>query len=166
MGDNGNDIPMEKNMPGGSDIPPCQIYVDEDGRLWHQGAEMIHEGINSLLMEHVDMDDRGRYIIHFQGQRCYVDVADTFFVIRRVETPEAVNGHRPYFSIILNDGSREVLDPATLSQSANHVLYARVKEGRFPARFLRQSYYQLAEHVKEHNGRFFLPVNGKDYPLD
>ena len=32
------------------DLPPCQILIDKDGRMYHQGAEMINQGINSFLL--------------------------------------------------------------------------------------------------------------------
>ncbi|MBU2552755.1 MAG: DUF1285 domain-containing protein [Proteobacteria bacterium] len=148
------------NWPDG--LPPCLIRVDKEGRMTHLGAPMIHEGINRLLMEHVRLDEKGRYIIEFNGQRCYVDVEDTFFVIQRLDR---VAEESESFFVTLNDGTRERLDPSSLSQGRENVLYARVKAGRFPARFLRPSYYQLAEFIVEKNGSFVLPVGGRDYPI-
>jgi len=146
-------------------LPPCLIYVDKEGKLWHQGAEMIHEGINRLLTDHVELDDKGRYVISFRGQRCFVDVEDTLFVIIRVDHQPAGNGSEETFKVTLNDRSEETLDPASLNLSSENVLYAQVKSGRFPARFLRKSYYQLAEYVEEKDGAFYLPVSGREYRL-
>jgi hypothetical protein len=147
------------------ELPPCLIYVDKEGRLWHYNAEMTHEGINRLLTDHVELDEKGRYVISFRGQRCFVDVEDTLFVITRVDHLPAGNGALETFRITLNDRSEEELDPATLSLSAENVLYTRVKSGRFPARFLRKSYYQLADYIVEKDGAFFLPLRGRDYRL-
>ena len=36
------------------------------------------------------------------------------------------------------------------------MLYTRVKDGRYPARFLRPAYYQLAPAIAERDGRFVL----------
>ena len=147
------------------ELPPCLIRVDLEGRLWHLGAEMTHQGINQLLMEHVELDDNGRYVITFRDQRCVVDVEDTFFVVRGLEAHQDGHGQVGALTITLNDDSREELDPATLVQNQDNVMYARVKGGRFPARFLRPSYYQLAEHVTEKGGRIILTVGGRDYDL-
>ena len=147
------------------DLPPCLIHVDKEGRLWHLGAEMIHKGINQLLMEHVELDEKGRYIIVFRGQRCFVEVEDTLFVINRVDhLPEA--GKEPEkFVVTLNDDSREELHPETLFLGDENVLYARIKSRRFPARFLRKGYYQLADHIIEKEGRFILPYRGREYEI-
>jgi len=145
-------------------LPPCLIRVDVEGRFWHQGAEMVHAGINKLLMDHVDLDEKGRYVITFAGQRCFVEVEDTFFVVVRAERVALDDGKARY-RLTLNDGGHEWLAPATLRQSPENILYARVREGRFPARFLRPAYYQLAEHVEERNGAYMLKVEGRGFPI-
>lgn len=123
--------------------------------MWHQGAEMIHTGINRLLTDHVELNPSGRYIIRFKGQECFVEVEDTLFVINRVQAPDPESLSPPDRLVItLNDGTSEDLDPATLRQNRDHVMYATVKSGRFPARFLRSGYYQLAEHVIETQNGF------------
>ena len=147
------------------DLPPCLIKVDKEGRLWHLGAEMTHQGINRLIMDHVELDERGRYVVLFRDQRCFVEVEDTFFVIRGLDAQLDSEGQIQALTIILNDDSREILDPATLHQNQDNVMYARVKDGRFPARFLRPSYYQLAEYVTERSGRLILTIKGRDYDL-
>jgi len=147
-------------------LPPCLIHVDKEGRMWHLGAEMIHEGINQLLSEHVELDEKGRYIISFRGQRCFVEVEDTFFVIARLDYLKADQESPEKYFVTLNDGTQEELDPSTLTVGRENVLYARVKSGRFPARFLRPAYYQLTEYVEEKGGRFVLPYRGFDYVIE
>ncbi|MFP3928742.1 MAG: hypothetical protein ACLFUP_07545 [Desulfobacteraceae bacterium] len=148
------------------DPPLCMISVDKEGRMWHLGAEMTNEGINRLLMGQVELDSLGRYIITLGGERCVVEVEDTFFVITRFDLFPA-EGDAPEGAFVhLNDGSREELDPATLRLGPENVLYATVKGGRFPARFLRKSYYQLAGHIIERNGKYVLAYRGQDYPIN
>ena len=156
---------QENNGPFPGDPPPCLIYVDQEGRWWHLGAEMTHQGIMSLLFESVELDDQGRYLIRYQGRLCLVEVEDTLFVITRLDAETDGGGPPSEYWVTLSDGSREKLVPDTLSQNRDHVLYARVKDGRFPARFLRRSYYQLAEHIVEKNGSFVLPCGGREYEL-
>jgi len=146
-------------------LPPCLVYVDAEGRMWHKGAEMVRANINRVLAEHVELDEKNRYVIDYQGQRCFVDVEDTFFVILRVDhLPETTDLPEAYL-ITLNHGYREELDPASLRIGADNIIYATVRDGRFPARFLRKSYYQLAEFLEERDGVFSLPLRGRHYPI-
>jgi uncharacterized protein len=74
-----------------SDIPPCQISIDKEGRWFHKGAEMIHRETVRLFYEHMSLDPEGRYIIEWAGERCTVDAEDTAFVVRGV-TPKEIAG--------------------------------------------------------------------------
>jgi len=149
-------------MPGpNEDLPPCLIFIDQEGRLWHQGAEMIHAGINSLLLEHLSLDERGRYVIDYRGQRCQVEVEDTAIVVGRV----SLSADGESLTLSLSDGTREALDPKLLWVAEDNAVYTRVREGRLPSRFLRQAYYQLAEHIQESENGFALSLGGRLYPL-
>lgn len=148
-----------------NDLPPCLIFIDKEGRWFHRGAEMIHREFIRLFYEHMEMDDSGRCIISWGGDRCYVEVEDTPFVIRRVRFEAQDRGGSSRFILHLNDDTQEVLAADTLYIGADNVLYAMVKEGAFPARFLRPAYYQLAQYVQEEDGAYILPLNGKKYPL-
>ena len=147
-----------------SDIPPCLIYIDKEGRWFHKGLEMIHRDFIRLFYENLSQDSQGRYIISLGNDRCYLDVEDTPFVVWRTAVSGQDQGNSR-FSLHLSDDSREDLSPETLYVGERNVLYCRVKNGAFPARFDRQAYYQLAEHVEEEKGRFFLVVEGKKYPI-
>ena len=71
------------------------------------------------------------------------------------------------FTLILNDGTREPLDPATLRSGPDNAFYCHVKAGEYEARLLRPAYYALAKSVKVGpDGRFALVVVGRDYPID
>ncbi len=140
-----------------NDLPPCLIYIDKEGRLWHQGAEMIHAGINSLMLEHITLED-GRYIIEFRGQRCYVEVEDTALVVQRVSLDREGGSS---LKILLSDGRTEELNPDLLWIGRDNVIYTKVRDGKLPARFLRQAYYQLAEFIEEVDGGYALKLGGK-----
>lgn len=147
-----------------SDLPPCMIYIDKQGRWYHQGVEMIHREIIRLFYRQMEIDPGGRYIISWAGERCYVEVEDTPFVVRRAEYKGSGDDRRKAgITLSLSDDSREALDPETLVLGRENVLYCRVKESTFPARFDRPAYYQLAEYIEEENGGFFLPLNGKKH---
>lgn len=139
-------------------LPPCQIQVTAEGELFHNGAPMIHPGILELIYESVHLED-GVYLLRVGKQSCQLEVEDTFHVVKSADLgAEAV-------TLALNDGSRQALDPASLWLNAAGVLYCRVKEGAFPARFLRQAYYQIAEGFVEDGEGFALELAGRRWPL-
>jgi len=142
------------------DLPPCQIHIDKEGRWFHRGAEIINKGIVQFFYANMEMEASGRCVIAWNGERCYVEVEDAPFVVRRAE--EGGEGIR----IHLSDGTVEILSPEALTIGKDHVLYCRVKNDRFTARFNRPAYYQLAEHIEEDDGGgFFLSAGGKKYPI-
>ncbi len=87
--------------------------------------------------------------------RASVRIEDTPWVVTQVDGDPGAG-----FTVVLNDGSREPLDPTTLSTSPEHVLYCRVKSGH-PARFLRPAYYALVRFAEAGpGGAFVLPLAG------
>ena len=143
------------------DTPPCFIFIDKEGGWFHKGAEMVHRDIVRFFYEHIGMDSLGRYVIRWGNDRCYLDVEDTAFVIQRVRFEE--DGGMQNFRLFLSDDTTENLNPETLFLGEENVLYCKVKQGSFPARFHRPAYYQLAEFVQEDEGRFYLPLNGEKH---
>ena len=147
------------------DLPPCLIYIDKEGQWYHEGAEMIRRDFIRIFYENMEMDDQGRYVIQWGGKRCHVDVEDTAFVVWTMHYQDAAERRRERFVLHLSDDSSEDLMPETLYVGSDNVLYCTVKEAAFPARFSRAAYYQLATHIEEENGRFYLPFNGRNYAI-
>jgi hypothetical protein len=86
-------------------------------------------------------------------------VEDTPYVVTRIERQTDAAG-QDLFLICLSDGTREQLCLETLYLAGDNVPYCRVKNGRFPARFLRPPYYDLAGFIEQEGERFFIPHNG------
>ena len=147
-------------MPPGwkGKLPPCQIQVNPDGELSHNGAPLIHPGILEMIYDSVHLEE-GRYVLRMDGRACELEVADTFFVVKSLEEKDG------NLFIILNSGATEELDPASLWINEDNIMYCLVKKGAFPARFLRSAYYQLAQMVQERNGGFVLVLKGKTYAV-
>lgn len=141
-------------------LPPCLILIDKEGRWFHEGKEMIHREFIRLFYENMELDGQGRYIIQWEGEQCVVDVEDTAFVVRRVDR----DAHG--VTLFLSDDTREPLGPDTIHAGKDHVLYCRVKQGRFPARFTRPAYYQLAEQIEEHEGGYAIRLDGTLHVLE
>ena len=151
---------LSKYIPEGWQgiYPPCQIQVSPEGEMSSQGRPMVHPTIIQLIYDSVRLQD-GHYVVTIDGKSCELEVADTFFVVNRVVFAEGDA------FITLNDGSSEALDPASLHMGDNELIYCTVKQGAFPARFLRQAYYQLAEKIVEQGEGFALDLGGRKWPL-
>jgi len=129
---------------------------------------MINDGLIQLFYQCLDLDDQRRYILRLGGQTCLLEVEDTPFVVLEASFRPATGCElQEGFMLRLIDGTEEVLNPETLAVGEENVLYCRVKDGRFAARFSRSAYYQLAGHIREdpRSGGFVLPVNGIRYPI-
>jgi len=148
-----------------SDLPPCMIFIDKEGRWYHEGAEMIHRDFIRLFYKNMELDAEGRYVINWNGERCRVDVEDTAFVVRRVVYEDGDRAGNARFVLNLSDDSEEDLMPDTIFIGEGNVLYCKVKSRSFPARFNRAAYYQLAEYIEEENGTYSLPLNGRKYNI-
>ena len=147
-------------------LPPCMIYVGKEGQWFHEGAEISHRPIFLWLIQNLEKDETGRYLVHLNNQKCVLEVEDTPLVILGVERTESGPEEKEKILLTLNDERQEVLDPQTLWLSRENVLYGLVKGGRIPARFLRAAYYQIARHIEEdETGGFFLSLNHQKFPI-
>lgn len=137
-----------------------KISFRGDGR-WYSDDEPINNGrIAKLFSRCLKQTEDGRWQIAMADERAFVDVHDTPWVVT------GVGGNRTDgFIVRLNDDSEEPLDPSTLTVGDANVLYTRVKNGRYPARFLRPAYYQLAPAISERNGRFVLEAGDRTHEI-
>lgn len=150
-----NKLDMEKLMPPGwqGKYPPCQIQVNSEGELSHDGAPLVHPKVVADVFASVHFED-GHYVLKMDGKTCEMEVEDTFFVVNRVDVEGAL------LKIRLNDDTWEELHPAGIWLGQNQMLYCRVKEGRFAARFAKPAYYQLAQMIQPQGDDFVLEVDG------
>ena len=145
------------------DLPPCLIHIDKEGRWYHKGIEMIRRDFVQLFYQNMELDPKGRYVIDWNGERCYVDVEDTAYVVRGVVYEGGGREQSDRFILYLSDDTQEELVPDTLFVGAGNVLYCRVNDRTFPARFNRAAYYQLAKYIEEREGAYYLPLRGERY---
>jgi hypothetical protein len=147
-------------------LPPCMIFVGKEGKWFHEGAEIIHRPIFLWLIQSLEVDDQGRYLIHLNNQKCVLEVEDTPLVILGTDRIQSGPEENEEILLTLNDERQEILDPQTLWLSGENVLYGLVKGGRIPARFLRAAYYQIARYIEEEEtGGFFLSLNHQKFPI-
>jgi uncharacterized protein len=142
----------------------CDIRIDKEGTWYYRGAHMFRKEILSVFFENLKIDEFGKYLIELNGDSCYLDVEDTAFVVTAVSEKREEQDIKDHLYILLNDGSWEKMDLKTLHVGKDNVLYCRVKNGKFPARFSRNGYYQLAEFIEQEekgNGYFINWSNEK-----
>lgn len=142
-----------------------EIKIDKNGLWYYNGAHMFRKEILSIFFQHLRIDDRGKYLIELGKERCYLDVEDTAFVVEAVYKTKNPCDGREQIEILLTDERCEILEMNSLCTGEENVLYCRVKDGRFTARFSRKSYYQLAEFIEqsENGAEFFIKLNGEKY---
>jgi uncharacterized protein len=142
-----------------------EIKIDKEGIWYYKGAHMFRKEILCVFFEHLKIDECGKYLIELNEERCYLDVEDTVFVVGAVYKTKLPDDGRYQIDVILTDDSCEKLEMNSLHIGKDNVLYCRVKEGKFAARFSRNSYYQLAEFIEqsENGNHFFINLNGEQY---
>jgi hypothetical protein len=150
-------------------MPKAGFYAVESGKIsfrrdgnWYSDDERIdNPRIALLFSQSIHRADDGSYFLKVGDERAAITVEDTPYVVRTLEDDE-LGG----FLLVLNDDTREPLDPATLEVGEDNVMYARVKQGRFRARMLRNAYYHLADRLEaDHQGRIVVNLRGKRYPI-
>lgn len=136
-----------------------KLSIDLDGDWFDDGVEITHPGILANLRSGLRRDAEGYFIQ--TRVRIPVEVADAPFVVARFE--RSGDG----VAVVLNDGTEETVDPATLRIGAGDVPYCAIKGGVFEARFSRAAAHQLlglAEY-DEPSGRGVLRLGLREYSL-
>ena len=140
-----------------------EICLDRFGSWWHGNERITHQRIIDLFGRSVDVTDGGTYVLRIQ-RFCYpISVQDTPFFVVRLDTLSRPNN----LFVHLNDGSKERLRPETLRHDGQDRLVARIKDGRFEARFLRSPYHQLLDALEmDPDGRYFLRLGDRSIGID
>jgi hypothetical protein len=136
-----------------------RLSIDPDGVWRHDGEEVTHPGILANLAANLQVDEGG-YYLQLGPVRVPVEVADTPLAVIRLEADAGGA------SVVLSDGSRERLDPATLRLGDNEVPYCRVRQGRFEARLTRAAAWQLLrDAVPDEGGRPVVSLGGAGFAI-
>ena len=141
------------------------IKIDKDGIWYYQGAHMFRKDILRVFFEHLKVDDSGKYFVELNEEIYYLDVEDTAFVVTSVcKTKTPINCHER-IDVLLSDECLEKLDLSSLFVGKNNIMYCRIKDGKFTARFTRSSYYQMAEFIEMDDATdcFYIDLNNERY---
>jgi hypothetical protein len=137
--------------------------VDRDGRIFHDGTEVVDRAVLQLFMRAMRRTPDGRYLAPCQGEQNWFDVTDTPFVVQRLHARKP-DGAPWSVELAFAGDYREPLDPATLEARDGHV-YCRIRKGVVPARFGRIAVQQLGERLAEAHGELFVVLDGARYPI-
>jgi hypothetical protein len=137
------------------------IRFGRDGEWYSDGERIDNRRIAELFSHCVRKSPGGGYMLQMGDERAPLEVEDTPFVVRRIEGDPSTG-----LQVVLNDGTIEPLDPATLRVGADNAFRCRVKNGEHEARLLRPAHYQLAGWVTAADGgRFILRMGGRAHPI-
>ena len=147
------------------DIPACHIRIDKEGNWYYQGLPIIQREIYLHLNKCLRKDPSGKYVLLMDGEKCYLEVEDTPYVIQGVSL-DPDHQPAPALFVRLNDETEEELQVNTVRVGKDNVLYCKVKGAHYDARFLRASYYQLAEFLRQDGEKYYLLVGDKKFYLE
>jgi hypothetical protein len=121
------------------------LVLDRDGRFSHDGEPIAHAALERALRSWIARHpDDGRLILTNGYDWCYFRAEGAPFVVDAIRV-------EPDGKVVLRlfDDTEERLDPTTLTLGTEGAVYARVKGGRFEARFSRHAQTQLAPLLVE-----------------
>jgi hypothetical protein len=133
------------------------ITLNAEGEWLSNGQPIEHETTLELFPKLLKRDEQG-YFLQLQHETKRIVVEDTPFFVRALEGDR----ERGYM-MILNDGTREPLDPSTLAYRPGR-LVASVKGGEL-AKFKRAPYFELLKDIQEDQKGYFLILQGDRFDL-
>jgi hypothetical protein len=159
---------MKDNRISGEDIPSCEIRIDKEGVWYFRGAEMFRRDIVKSFYDGLRQDSMGRYIIELGNESCHLEVEDTPFIVNAITVSDSSDKGDQKIMLSICDETVETLDPETLHIGNDNVLYCRVRNREFKARFSRASYYQIANLIDYHidEDKYVLVLNGKAHRIN
>lgn len=132
--------------------------VDRDGRIFHEGSEIIDPLVLRFFLLAMQQTPDGRYLVVCQREQNWFETPDTPFVIQRLHCATE-HGHLASVELYFAGDHHEPLDPESLEAEGPY-LYCRVRGGAFRARFGRNALQQLAPFLAEDSGDPVLLFRG------
>lgn len=139
-----SDAPSDPSTVGRLFSRESKIRIDREGRFWHEGEPIEHEGLARAFAQWVAWDEANqRYRLENSLDWCWITVDDAPLVVwaSRVD-----DDGRVWLS--LSDGSVEPLAIETLRIDRDDVPYCTVRGGTVDAKFLQAAAFSLLEHAE------------------
>ncbi len=134
-----------------------KLRIDRDGEWYDDDVQVTHPGVLANLRGNLQRDADGYHIQ--TAVRIPVQVEDVPWVVTRIER------HGERLHAVLNDGTEEDIDPASLYIGRDDVPYCSVKGGRFEGRLGRAATFQLLAMVESQGEADMLAIGNRTYRL-
>ncbi|MDO8461272.1 MAG: DUF1285 domain-containing protein [Deltaproteobacteria bacterium] len=136
--------------------------IDEEGTVWHDGAEVDDPAVLKLFFKNLKPTDDGRFVALCQGETCYFKAVDVPMVVQKIEIKKEREKIKEILLFFPGEVS-EPLDAESLFVGKKNVLYCRIRNGSLVARFNRKSYWELAQEIRQdkESHLFFLEIKGR-----
>jgi hypothetical protein len=147
--------------PGPPPLRPFGLRLHHDGRWSHEGQPIRHARLRAAFDRSVrflpEEGAAGKYVVQLGRFRGEIEVEEAAFFVREIDLASG--------ELRLSDGTREILDPATLGVSPiDGALLCRVKRALspagLPARFLAAAHSELLQAVDETEAGPVLRIAG------
>ncbi|MBI4589944.1 MAG: hypothetical protein HY725_14010 [Candidatus Rokubacteria bacterium] len=142
--------PPETLDYNGTSMREYRYLVDRDGRIFHDGTEIVDPFVLRFFLRSMKTTPDGRYLVLCQDEHNWFEPHDTPFVVQRLRLT-VDEGHLRGVELCFAGDYREPLDPASLQAEGGH-LFCRVRHGAFRARFGRVAMQQIAPFLTEGEG--------------
>ncbi len=134
--------------------------IDSEGHLWIENSEISDPVTLKFFMKHLEILHDGSFQVLCMGEINHVTVEDVPYVIQNLSV------HPQQIELCFPGDYREILDPRTLWVGMNNVLYCKVRNGAFTARFNRKSYWEITRQIQQDSlGNFYLSLGGLCYEI-
>jgi hypothetical protein len=131
------------------------IRRDAQGRWFHDGQPLEHEGLTRAFDRWVERAEDGRYCLKNDINWAYVTLEGPPYFVRAVAISPAGQ-----VELVLSNDRREPLRPESLRMGEDGALYCDVGDGTLPARFDRHAASQLEALIGEDERGVFVEVAG------
>lgn len=140
-----------------------RYVVDRDGRIFHDGTEIVDPAVLRFFLRAMTRTDDGRCLVLCQGERNWFAAPDTPFVVQRLRLSMEGSALQAV-ELCFQGDYREPLDPATL-ETERDLLFCRIRGGTFRARFGRVAVQQIAPFLMDVGEGSALVMSGRRHPV-
>lgn len=131
---------------------------------WLHGDEPLHPRVADLFARNLVPKATGEFYVQLGMAKQLLEVEDTAFFVRSVQV-DASGAQVREVLLVLSDGTHEALDPATLHQGSDHVLYCGIIRRDVPVRvrFAPGQANSLGDYLQEDAEGIYWTVGGTRY---
>ena len=140
------------------------IRIDREGNWFYNNLPITNQNIYQYFNQHIVKDNEGNYLLKIKDQSVLLDVEDTPYLVKHINI---IEGSPLKIKVLLNDKTEEVLTWDKIWLKGDTQIYCLVKDGKFEARFNRNSQFELGSLLQfdEKNKRYYLEIESKKYYL-